>query len=63
VVFALMHYDFEPPAMASRFIFGMVACYVYERSRTLVAPVVAHIVNNLISTSFNVLFWTCWFAR
>ncbi len=62
-VFALMHYDFEPPAMASRFIFGMVACYVYERSRTLVAPVMAHIVNNLISTSFNVLFWTCWFAR
>ncbi len=51
--FALVH--FHPPAVPLYWYYGLVLAWVYRRTSSLVAPVVAHVLINLIGTIFLVL--------
>jgi membrane protease YdiL (CAAX protease family) len=46
--FALIH--FHPPALPLYLLYGLVLAWVYRRTSSLVAPVVAHVLINLIGT-------------
>ena len=44
--FALMH--FQPrEATLHLFLFGMIACFCYARTRSLLAPILLHLMTNL----------------
>lgn len=55
LIFAVVH--FELMGFLPRFLLGYVLCYIYERNRTLVGPVVGHMLYNgliiAIAFAFN----------
>ena len=55
LLFSLMHMQSSAPNMAATFVLGVVFCGLYERSGTLLAPVVAHAYFNLAMLSMMVL--------
>ncbi len=51
--FALIHLD--PVMVVNAFFMGLILCYIYIRSRSLIAPMIIHAVNNAIAYILIVL--------
>lgn len=47
-LFAFLHSD-----MLGAFVFGVVLCLLYMKTRSLIGPILVHIVNNLIAVSLE----------
>ena len=54
-LFAFLHSD-----MLGAFVFGVVLCLLYMKTRSLVGPILVHIVNNLIAVSLEWMDLTWW---
>lgn len=52
-LFAAIHYD---RALIGPFVFGLVACKVYQESGNLLSPVLAHSVFNMTSMAVSIAF-------
>ncbi|MBI3848109.1 MAG: CPBP family intramembrane metalloprotease [Planctomycetes bacterium] len=51
IVFSSVHFDL--PRLPALMIYGLVLAWLYDRQRSLVAPIVAHVVNN--ATAFALI--------
>ncbi len=46
-LFGLLHWP-DPARMAAAALAGLLFCWVYERTRSIAAPVLVHVLNNLL---------------
>jgi len=46
-LFGLLHWP-DPGRMAAGAIAGLLLCWVYERTRSIAAPALVHVLNNLL---------------
>lgn len=47
VIFGLLHWS-DPGRMAAGAVAGLLLCWTYERTRSIAAPVLVHVMNNLL---------------
>ena len=50
LVFSLLH-SYSLVGLAAIFLFGLIFCWLYQRSGSLIPPILAHAALNLVSTS------------